>query len=142
MENSNIRIAFITDDGVSISRHFGRARYYEVVDVENGVAVKRERREKPGHHSYAGEPHEEGHRHGHGHGHGHGFGQDAQRRHGSMIGIIQDCNVLVAGGMGNGAYENILRANIKPILTSQHQIDQALADYVQGTLQHHPERLH
>ena len=31
-----MKIAFVTDDGQSISAHFGRAAYYLVVDVVDG----------------------------------------------------------------------------------------------------------
>lgn len=138
MKSANTKIALATDDGISISRHFGRARYYEIIQVTNGVEVSRERREKPGHTTFAGE----GHAGDHPHGHGHGFGENAQRRHGAMIDVIVDCDVLIAGGMGNGAYQNIMHANITPIITNHHTIDQALAAYLGGTLKHDPGRLH
>lgn len=35
MENKNINIAAVTDDGVTISQHFGRAKFYEVVSMNN-----------------------------------------------------------------------------------------------------------
>ena len=31
----NFILAAVTDDGTTISQHFGRAKYYEVVFVEN-----------------------------------------------------------------------------------------------------------
>jgi predicted Fe-Mo cluster-binding NifX family protein len=34
-----MKIAAITDDGKTISQHFGRAPYYLVVTVENGQIV-------------------------------------------------------------------------------------------------------
>ena len=46
MENKTLSIAIATDDGITISQHFGRAMYYEVLSIENGKVVKRERREK------------------------------------------------------------------------------------------------
>jgi hypothetical protein len=46
---TSIKIAAVTDDGVTISPHFGRARYYEVLTIENGAIAKRERRERAGH---------------------------------------------------------------------------------------------
>ena len=44
-----MKIAAITDDGVTISQHFGRAPYYLVYTVEDGEIVDRELREKLGH---------------------------------------------------------------------------------------------
>ena len=39
-----MKVAAITDDGKNISLHFGRAQYYLVVTVEDGVIVDRELR--------------------------------------------------------------------------------------------------
>ncbi len=41
-----MKIALITDDGKSISQHFGRAPYYLVVTLEDGKEVNRELRPK------------------------------------------------------------------------------------------------
>ena len=48
-EEAAMRIAAVTEDGITISQHFGRAPYYLVVTVENGKIVGRERRDKMGH---------------------------------------------------------------------------------------------
>mgnify|MGYP001095166884 CR=1 FL=1 len=40
-----MKIAAITDDGVAISQHFGRAAYYLVATVEDGQIVNRELRD-------------------------------------------------------------------------------------------------
>ena len=44
----NIKIAAITDDGQTISQHFGRAAYYAVLTIEDGKIIAREQREKMG----------------------------------------------------------------------------------------------
>jgi len=41
-----MKIACITDDGQTISQHFGRASHYMVVTVEQGQIVDHEMREK------------------------------------------------------------------------------------------------
>jgi predicted Fe-Mo cluster-binding NifX family protein len=43
-----MKIAVITDDGKTISQHFGHAPYYLVVTVENNKIIDRELRDKPG----------------------------------------------------------------------------------------------
>ena len=48
-----MKIAAITDDGQTISQHFGRAPYYVVVTVEDGKVVQHEQREKLGHSHFA-----------------------------------------------------------------------------------------
>lgn len=38
----NIKIAAVSDDGQTISQHFGRAKYYTVLTIENGQIIARE----------------------------------------------------------------------------------------------------
>ncbi len=122
----NQKIAFVTDDGNSISSHFGRAMYYEVITLADGKVASRERREKAGHHAFAHGPHEHDHDH----------------KHGAMVGPILDCTVLVARGMGQGAFVHLESAGIAPVLTDLHTIDEAVAAYAAGSLQSNPKRLH
>lgn len=133
-----MKIAAVSDDGVTISQHFGRAPFYVVVTVEEGRVTGREVREKMGHAHFAGEHH-------HGHGldpRGHGFDPAAQSRHARMIAAITDCEILLARGMGAGAYENLRQAGIRPVLTDIARIDDAVQAYLEGRLEDHPERLH
>jgi predicted Fe-Mo cluster-binding NifX family protein len=135
-----MKIAAVTEDNATISQHFGRAPFYVVVTVENGKIVAREQREKLGHRQFAGEAHEEGP-----HGadpRGHGFDPAAQSRHGRMLAAIADCEVLLARGMGAGAYQSIQQAGIRPILTDVENVDEAALAAAAGTLTDHSERLH
>lgn len=137
MENKNIKVAFVTDDGNTISQHFGRARYYEVVTIENGNVTRRERREKAGHHTFYAQDQNEEH-----HGPGHGFDEHSQGKHRMMAATIADCQMLVARGMGNGAYQHMSNANITPIITDRRTIDEAIQEIINGTIVNHEERLH
>jgi predicted Fe-Mo cluster-binding NifX family protein len=133
-----MKIAAVSDDGVTISQHFGRALFYVVITVEEGQIIGREIREKMGHAHFAGEHH-------HGHGadpRGHGFDPAAQSRHARMIEAIADCDVLLARGMGAGAYESLRQAGIRPIITDIARIDDAVQAYLEGKLEDHPEWLH
>ena len=55
---------------------------------------------------------------------------------------LSDCEVLMARGMGRGAYESIQQANIRPIVTDIAGIDEAVQAYLEGILADHSERLH
>ena len=44
-----MKIAAVTEDGVTISQHFGRAPYYVVLTIADGQVVAREQREKVAH---------------------------------------------------------------------------------------------
>lgn len=132
-----MKIAAVTDDEFTISQHFGRAAYYWVVTIENGVIVSEEKREKLGHAHFSGEAHSEVNSAA-----GHDFDPAAQSRHARMLDAIQDCDVLLARGMGAGAYESIRQAGIKPVLTDVETIDLAVQQYLAGILVDHVERLH
>lgn len=141
-----MKIAAITDDGKTISAHFGRARQFVVFTVEDGKIVDQELRTKAGHDEFAAEEHDQGHGHEHHHGwddpRGHGFGHSAGRRHQSMLEAITDCQVLLARGMGQGAYLALQEANIIPITTEIKLIDDAVRAYLAGELVDRPERRH
>lgn len=139
-----MKIAAITDDGQTISQHFGRARYYEVCTVEDGQIVNRETREKAGHHDFA---HEHSHSHDHEHQHGadprgHGFGKQADERHARMVESITDCEVILVRGMGRGAYLAMEAANVRPIVTDIAAIEDAVQAYIDGEIVDHTEKLH
>ena len=133
-----MKIAAVSEDGVTISQHFGRAPLYVAVTVEDGKIIWREKRETMGHAQCAGEPHQ-----AHGAGApGHGFEPEAQGRHARMITAIADCDVFLARGMGAGAYASIRGAGMTPIVTDVAGIDEAVQAYLAGTLTDHVEKLH
>ena len=84
-----MKIAVVTDDQATISRHFGRAQYYLVFTVEDGQVVQQELRSKLGHDQFQHEEHQE-HEHDHDHEHGHGYGQHSQDKHSRMMANIGD----------------------------------------------------
>lgn len=131
-----MKIAVITEDEKTISQHFGRALLYVVLTIEDGKVTGRETRSKMGHNTFAGqgEEHEQGQEHG--------YGPEAQSRHAGMAGAISDCQVLLAGGMGMGAYDSLKQLNIDVIMTNKRNIDEAVKLYLEGKLQNQKELLH
>ena len=131
-----MRIAAISDDEVHVSQHFGRAPYYVVLTVEEGGIVNSETRPKAGHHSFAAQGHPKlapGERHG--------YDAGSQAKHKSMAETIADCEVLIAGGMGMGAYESLKGYGIRPIVTDVAVIREAVLRYIDGNLTDLRERL-
>ena len=132
-----MKIAAISDDEITISQHFGRAPLYMVVTVEDGKVVNKETRPKAGHHTFAAHSSPDlapGERHG--------YDTGSQVRHKSMAEAISDCQVLLAGGMGWGAYEGMQGYNITPVVTDVKNIDEAVQLYLDGKLSNLVERLH
>lgn len=141
-----MKVAIVTDDGKTISAHFGRAQHYSVITVEDGRVVAQELRAKPAHQGHHGE-------HGHGAGSGGGSGPagitfqempaaPVADTHTSMLAPIQDCQMAVARGMGQGMFARLREAGIEPVLTDAREIDEAVRLHLSGELVHRPERLH
>jgi predicted Fe-Mo cluster-binding NifX family protein len=131
-----MKIAAVSEDGITISQHFGRAPFYVIVTVENNEIISREQRAKMGHAQFGGETHAGGEDP-----RGHGFDPAAQSRHASMAAAIADCQILLARGMGAGAYESMRQAGIQPIVTDIASIDEAVRAYLDGKLVDHTEKL-
>jgi predicted Fe-Mo cluster-binding NifX family protein len=132
-----MKIASITDDGTTISQHFGRAPYYLVVTVENGKILDRELREKLGHAQFANEHHPEEQP-----GQPHGMDPVSQNKHMRMAEAIADCEALLCRGMGMGAYESMKQAHIRPVVTDIILIEDAVKAYANGTIVDLTDRLH
>lgn len=108
------KIVFPTDDGETISRHFGRAAYFQVVTLAAGTEPEIESRS-------AATP-----------------GGD----HGGKFAIVQDCDVLIGAGMGDSALNRLQAMGLQVILTGEKRIADALAHFQAGSLTHDPRRAH
>lgn len=131
-----MKIAVITDNSETISSHFGRAQYYDVFTVKDDQIIAKETRPKTGHSHFAKE------HHGRQHEKVHGTNPASRHRHITMIEPIRDCDIVIAGGMGVGAYQSLTANRIRPIVTDMSDIKEALNSYLAGTLVDHPEKLH
>ncbi len=137
-----MKIAIVSDDGKTISRHFGRASCYLVFNIEKGEIIEKEQREKPGHNQFAHEHHHQRDNEIHLHEQGHGMDARSADKHNQMLDPVQDCTAVIAGGMGMGAYRSIEQANMRPFITTLRDAEEAAHAYIAGTLTDHPERLH
>ncbi len=135
-----MKIAIVTNDGRSISAHFGKARQFLVLTVENGEVVERETRDKPAH--------EHGHHH-HTHAdstpvtmHDSAPALEQHEPHNQNAAIIHDCQVVLSRGMGKPMYNRLQANNIRVVLTNVVLIDEAVAAFLAGVLAEHPELVH
>ncbi len=130
-----MKIAVITDDGTTISQHFGRALKYAIFTIEKQKVILREEKDKVGHHTFGGAEHSHEEHH-------HGNDAQSHEKHDAMADPIADCEVLICGGMGMGAYQFMVTRKIKPVITDLHEIDEAIQTYIAGNLVDHVEKLH
>jgi predicted Fe-Mo cluster-binding NifX family protein len=129
-----MKIAVVTDDGQTVSAHFGRARAYAVLTVHDGVVVGRELRAKSSPHTEqpagdddADKSHD---------------GPAAHARHDRMIEPISDCAYVVARGMGRGAYERITASGIQAVVTDLVDPEAAALACADGRIENRVDRLH
>jgi predicted Fe-Mo cluster-binding NifX family protein len=59
-----------------------------------------------------------------------------------MAAAITDCDAILCGGMGRGAYDRLVANGIKPILTDIRDVDEAAIQCATGRIMDHAERLH
>ena len=133
----SVRIAVVSNDGETISRHFGKANSYLVVTVVDGEVVAQELRPKASHENFAGHQHETPEP-----GQPRGFGHGSAAKHRAMTETIGDCDFLIAGGMGQGAYQALREAGIETVLTDERDVSEAIQRYIQGDLPSLSDRLH
>jgi predicted Fe-Mo cluster-binding NifX family protein len=131
-----VKIAIATDDGRTVSLHFGRAAHYAVLTVENGLVVERELRDKFSPHGSGIGAHEERETGPH------GVSPASNARHDRMAAAIADCSAVICGGMGQGAYSRMTVHGIRPIVTDLRDVDEAAIECAAGRIMDHVERLH
>ncbi len=115
------KIAAVTEDGRTLSSHFGMAPEYLVFSVDGERILTEEQRHKSHHQRH---PDHQG---------SHG--------HADMFAPIADCQVLLCGGMGTPAYQKALHAGLEVVLTGG-EIRTALQAYLEGRLSSDMRRVH
>jgi predicted Fe-Mo cluster-binding NifX family protein len=131
-----MKVAVVSDDEQTISQHFGRAAYYVVLTVENGEVVARETRAKSGHRSFSQQAHPTAP------GERRGYAPGSESKHASMAGVIEDCDAIITGGMGWGAFESMKQHGIEPVITDFVDATEAAIAFAEGTLLNLVDRLH
>lgn len=138
-----MKIAAVTNDGRSISAHFGRARHYLVMTIENQAVVSSEIRDKAAC----------DHSHHHDH-HDHPAqasnltlmdaapATQGSDHHADAVSLIADCEIVLSRGMGRGMHTRLQSAGVRAVLTDIVLIEDAVAAYLAGNLQEHPELVH
>jgi predicted Fe-Mo cluster-binding NifX family protein len=135
-----MKIAVACMNEFAVSAHFGRAEKYMVYEVEDGQVRNKKMLPKPGHRHYSQQqPGQHGHESSH---QGSGFGHHARCKHEEMFENIRDCDVLLVGGMGRGAYLDLQKHGIRPIVTDITDVEKAVQAVLDETIVDHTEQLH
>lgn len=115
-----MKVAIATDDKLTISHHFGRTLGFRVFEIKDNKIVGEEYRENIGKNN----------------------GQCGSCGHSSMIANIKDCDLVVCYGMGQGIYNDLVRHNIKAVITEEETVDNAIICLMKDDLVNRLDRLH
>jgi len=114
-----MKIAVATVDGISMSQHFGQSAGFIIYEVEGESANRQEVRTNDR------TPHAQGlcnHDGQHEHG---------EHSHTGIVGLLEDCGVVLCGGMGGGAAQALKAQGIQPVVVpGVTSADEALARYL------------
>jgi predicted Fe-Mo cluster-binding NifX family protein len=118
-----MKIAVPTNDGVSISEHFGRSAAFLIVEIEDGSVKSKEIKQNAGQHT---------------HDHsscGGGSGAHEAHNHGSIVAALAGCEVVICAGMGSRAAEALKQAGIREIIVAPPgRADEMVGSYLRGEL--------
>ena len=109
------RIAVATADGLSVSDHLARSASFIVMEVAHGRIVSREVRHRK---------------------------SGACGNHKSFVEMLEGCDGVICGGIGQGAWDALTAHGILPIVAAgRHSIDEAIGQHLAGGLATTGERV-
>ena len=111
-----MKVALASEDGRTISAHFGHCACFIIITVEDGKVAATEIRSVSG--DGAGAQHRHGQEHHHGHGHGACHCHGAQGHAGRMP-VLEGCDAVVSLGMGPRAAEHLKALGIRPVVLAE-----------------------
>lgn len=112
-----MKIAVASQNRKEITGHTGRCRKFWVYQIENGVITGKELLELPKEQSF----------------------HDSSPLEPSPLDSVQ---VLIVGGMGSGLVRRLEQRNIQALITKETNPDQAVQDFLNGTLKIEPAEPH
>jgi len=115
-----MKIAVPTNDGLTISEHFGRSAAFAIFEIANGKITSRELRSKGEQHHHA--PGDCGH---------HAEGAE-HHKHAGILAVLEGCDTVICSGMGRGAAEALKGAGTQVFVVAPAPVDDVVAAYLQG----------
>ncbi len=119
-----MKIAIASNDGTTISSHFGRTMGFVVFEVEKGKVKERVYRKN----DFTG------------HARGMEGADHNSDRHGPILEALKDCKTVIARGMGRRIYNDLNNADIETFIVEENDAHQAVHLYLESKLNNHPEQ--
>ena len=111
-----MKIAVVSDDGKLVSQNFDNAQFYVVITVEDRKMTRCELRHK--------------------------LADSHFNQQNNPTIDINDCEVVLCGGMGRKIYESLEARKIDPVMTDINTVGLALRTYLDGNLVSQAWRVH
>ena len=112
-----MKIAVAATENKEVNAHFGHAENFLIYNVEgdkiNLVEVRENLIKKTGGHS-----------------------------HEALASLLKDVDTIIAGGIGRGAYSNLIAEDKKVVITSIENVEEAIKKLAKGELEHEADRIH
>jgi predicted Fe-Mo cluster-binding NifX family protein len=109
------RIAIATADGVSVCEHLARSAAFVVLEVEDGRIVSRAVRNRE---------------------------SGACGNHKSFVEMLEGCQAVICGGIGQGAFDSLAANGIQPVVApGAYSVEDAARLHLAGTLATTGERV-
>jgi len=117
-----MRVAVASQDGETISAHFGRCACFIIFDIEDGKALLKEVRQNAHSHDGEGNCHNPGH-------------CDQPHSHAALCQTLHDCQAALCYGMGWRAADELRQNGIQPVIVDRKRSpEETVALYAQGKL--------
>lgn len=147
-----MRVAVPSDNERFIAAHTGRCLGFVIADIQEGAVSRVEYRRN----SFTGHAkglHQEGGHHGEGHGaadgqglgmgigqgQGHEHGHGHHHSHQGILSGLEDCQAMLALGMGPRLQHDLSGAGIEVYFTRDKDIDRVLQQMADGVFTSHPD---
>lgn len=122
-ERKQMRIAVPTNDGKSISEHFGRSAAFLIFETENGQIKSREMKTNGAQHSHA-----------EGNCAHHSAGSESHS-HAGILTALDGCQVVICAGMGSRAVEALKAGGVSQIVvTAPGSAEETVTTFLAGKL--------
>ncbi len=136
-----MKIAIPSNDGVTISAHFGRSKGFIIAEInDNQVISKNYLYNDFTHHSHAHHNHNDINAHHHSHEHHNHNDSDAHHHsHDGVFEALKDCEAVISRGMGRLLYDELVSNNKTIFITNINDVDESLMEFIKGNLDNNPE---
>ena len=117
-----MKIGIPTNDGTSISEHFGRSAAFLIFETENGQIKSRELKSNGEKHSHAQGACD------------HHSTEIKPHNHAGILAALEGCELVICAGMGRRAAEALQGCGTQIVVVAPASADETVAAYLAGKL--------